>query len=588
MSSRLIRAFGRKIIPRAYLEKIPRYSELDVGAIMNRFAKIQGDVNVEVEEFKGVFSLDPRSHLFLRLMRNGSYEPELAKLFISLILPDLDIIDVGANVGFFSVAGAKFLQKGRVLAIEPASNSYMRLVKNIERNEVASKVIVVNGVASNVKGIAELNTVEGMEEYSSVLSQVHPAAAGMQRQKVVVPAVRIDDLVSEHELNPGLIKVDVEGAEKFVFEGAQAMLAEFRPVVISELSSSFLKRSGIDAREIVAMFEKLGYHVIDPLNEEAEPGSEESDEILCIHAGSFRSYGINDMSGWRRVFLPKRKGVEARRRQKTVLTTRMRSNYLIYQIYSRRDKSNRYNKKLTDIVVEGFPRSGNSWLANAVRLLCPEATKISSHMHSLVPIESGASNGLPILVTIRSPLEACISYYLYNYPDLLNVNGSREKSLLRSIFRDYRTFHRALVKLKNKYGTNILILDTVKYLEHQKVDILLQKICDFLNISTSELRPSIFEKNIVKIHTDYNGLIKSDWKSSTLPNDEKKTFKQWIASELKQGSELSALISDCEQVYDELTKLEGDVAPFERDEKRGSADLPRASDRRTNAVPKRS
>ena len=75
-------------------------------------------MRLRVDEFEGEFLLGPKSHLLHRVLAFGAYEPELAQLFVSHIDPDRDVIDVGANVGFFTNLAARKLETGRVLAIE--------------------------------------------------------------------------------------------------------------------------------------------------------------------------------------------------------------------------------------------------------------------------------------------------------------------------------------------------------------------------------------------------------------------------------------------------------------------------------------
>lgn len=240
------------------------------------------DVTLRVDEFAGRFRVSPRSHLFQRIAQSGRYEPELAGLFLSALDPARDVIDVGANVGFFTVAGAKRLTTGRVLAIEPTAGAFARLTTNISLNGVGDKVIAFNGLASAENGEAELHAIEGMEEYSSMQALVHPSVAQESGSTVISTASRtIDSLVDEHGLKPSLIKVDVEGAEGLVFKGAEQTLKRFRPVIISELSNALLRGFGTSAAEIVAMLEGLDYEVSDPFDPKALPGTKEFGDIIC-------------------------------------------------------------------------------------------------------------------------------------------------------------------------------------------------------------------------------------------------------------------------------------------------------------------
>lgn len=242
------------------------------------------DVVVRVDEFGGDFQMSPSSDLFRRLTRHGNYEPELARLFQSYVRPDDDVIDVGANIGFFTVAAGKRLKKGRVLAIEPTKGAFTRLQRNVERNDTDDRTVLFNGMASNTSGEFPLYSVVGKEEYSSIGPLRHPSVAGEKATVGKAQSQSLDELAETHELSPALIKVDVEGAEALVFAGASRVLEHHRPVVISEISNVLLESFDATGRDIVAMFEALSYRVIDPSDPRAVPGTKDYGEILCLPA----------------------------------------------------------------------------------------------------------------------------------------------------------------------------------------------------------------------------------------------------------------------------------------------------------------
>lgn len=220
---------------------------------------------LRVGEFGGTFQLDPRSHLFQRVVLDGHYELEVAALCRRLADPARDAVDVGANAGFFSVLLAGHLADGRVLAVEPSETMASRLRANLQRNGVRDRVVVFEGAASDRTGTADLTGIEGMEEYGTIGALAHPAVQDETKRRVHTVATRtLDDLVAAHGLRPGFVKVDVEGAEPLVFRGAESILREHRPVVLSELNDRLLRANGSSAREVLRLFEAVGYRVLDP------------------------------------------------------------------------------------------------------------------------------------------------------------------------------------------------------------------------------------------------------------------------------------------------------------------------------------
>src|SRR3546814_10934318 len=100
-----------------------------------------------------------------------------------------------------------------------------------------------------------------MEEYSSI-GALHPAARAENGvQEHTVASDRLDDLVIRHDLKPGLIKVDVVGAEGLVFRGAREMLHKLRPCILLELSVPWLREMGTRSSEVVRMLETVGLRI---------------------------------------------------------------------------------------------------------------------------------------------------------------------------------------------------------------------------------------------------------------------------------------------------------------------------------------
>ncbi len=221
-----------------------------------------GSLVVRVREFGGSFEIDFRSHILRRILEHHSYEPILASLAGKLIDPNKDVIDVGSNVGFFTVLASQIIgSRHKVLAIEPTPSGLLLLKKNIRRNSRAHSVIVYGGVAMDRKGSFPLNIIPGMEEYSSIGKELHPCTLNISRQTTIVEGDTIDNLVSRYKLRPGFMKIDVEGAEYQALKGALKTLRKYRPVIVCELSDILLRGFGVHSGMVVRLLTKIGYRV---------------------------------------------------------------------------------------------------------------------------------------------------------------------------------------------------------------------------------------------------------------------------------------------------------------------------------------
>jgi FkbM family methyltransferase len=241
------------------------------------------DLIVRNEQFRGNFVVGKKSDLFKRLVFFGEYEPEIAALCLKYVDKSRDVVDVGANIGFFTVLFAKVIEDERkVLAIEPISQALERLHQNIRLNEVERKVIVFEGAASNSGKPVEMKVVDGREEYSTLGLMNHPSVIKANHITQQAQASTLDDLVSLHSLDPKLVKLDVEGTENLVLQGSPRILSRHRPIIVSEISPYLLKRNGGSFEEILDLLRRHEYVFFDPASPGVPVGRKTFGNILCI------------------------------------------------------------------------------------------------------------------------------------------------------------------------------------------------------------------------------------------------------------------------------------------------------------------
>jgi FkbM family methyltransferase len=276
---------SRGDVKRSIAHRMATFSDAKSSAIIDRVSRdVVGDVDVRLPEFQGIFRLGAQSHILHRILRSGFYEPELAQIAVDLVKGDA--IDVGANVGFYSVLMAKGFPGARVLSVEPTHAALRRLKHNLDVNGVAQQAIVYEGIVGMDAGTSHLTVVDGLEEYSTIGGVAHPSATGKLSSVVEVSRSTIDSLVEEHALKPTFLKVDVEGFEMEVFRGALKTLETYRPAILSELTDPLLRRNGTSSVEVVQLLQDIGYEVLDPLDVRRQPARREFGDILAIPRSS--------------------------------------------------------------------------------------------------------------------------------------------------------------------------------------------------------------------------------------------------------------------------------------------------------------
>ena len=157
-------------------------------------------------------------------------------------------------------------ERQRVLAVEPTSLAFNYLKRNVEGNSQQNKVILFNGLCTNVKGLSYINFIEGIEEYSSMGDSYFTADKKEKIIKVEVPGETIDNLVNEHQLKPGLVLMDVEGAEMKALKGASQTLKAFKPIIILEVHDKLLLNQDSSSSEVLEFMSNNGYRVENIVN----------------------------------------------------------------------------------------------------------------------------------------------------------------------------------------------------------------------------------------------------------------------------------------------------------------------------------
>jgi FkbM family methyltransferase len=262
---------------------LAQYKKRQFGTYQQLCKILAEDPVVFVEEFSAKFAVDVRSDLFSRLLLENQYEQELVQYCQKYFDFQKDVIDVGANIGFYSVFFARKITAGRkVLSVEPTKNALRRLHKNISINGVEDKIIVYEGAASNFEGTIDINVVEGKEEYSSTGKMQHPAVGTQKSHTEKVNCTTVDALVRNYSLNPGFLKIDVEGVGNLVFEGSKNLLIKNRPVILSELSNTLLKENGSSSSAVIDFLKRYDYQVFDPVFPASRPGLRDFGDILCL------------------------------------------------------------------------------------------------------------------------------------------------------------------------------------------------------------------------------------------------------------------------------------------------------------------
>lgn len=162
----------------------------------------------------------------------GVYELPVQEEMAGLLKPGDVFYDVGANIGFFSVIGAKLVgTQGQVYAFEPVPENIRILSHNLDMNHFTHVTVIPKAVSSATGG-------------GELLLAIHPGGSALTsgdapvdlKGSMPIELVSIDDLIFERSFKPpNVIKIDVEGAEAEVLAGLRRTLQQYHPTLVYEI-----------------------------------------------------------------------------------------------------------------------------------------------------------------------------------------------------------------------------------------------------------------------------------------------------------------------------------------------------------------
>jgi FkbM family methyltransferase len=198
------------------------------------------------------------------------FEPALFRFLRRAVRSGNAVIEVGANVGIFTVAMARWVgPKGHIFAFEPSPTARAALEDHLALNGVGDRVSVVAAAVSDAVGKSlfyEFGT-SGQNTLSPTHSRIPEA------KSVVVDVTTLDSFCDSNKIVPSLVKVDIEGFELHAIRGARKTLRDHAPVLVVELHPMNWLEIGASGQDLGELLAEIGY-CVEALEGQGDPFSE--------------------------------------------------------------------------------------------------------------------------------------------------------------------------------------------------------------------------------------------------------------------------------------------------------------------------
>ena len=153
------------------------------------------------------------------------------KIITSKVQQDDYIFDIGAFIGTHSILLSNLVgDNGKVYSFEPDTRAFKILKNNLKLNELNNVIIEKMGI-SNKSGESKLNLIKGGGKALSSLLYTNKEE---NPEYEIIKTSTLDEYCEINNIIPNGMKIDVEGAEKLVIEGAQELIKKYSPWILLE------------------------------------------------------------------------------------------------------------------------------------------------------------------------------------------------------------------------------------------------------------------------------------------------------------------------------------------------------------------
>jgi len=200
------------------------------------------------------------------------------EFFRSIVKKGMTVIDVGANLGWYSLMAANLVGKeGRVFAFEPDPENFRLLSKNIQVNG-HQNIKVINQAVSDKTGAGQLFLCEENRGDHRIYNPNN------ERRGIEISTTSLDDFFQDSP-HIDVIKIDVQGAEHLVFSGMdQIIKTNAQLFIMMELCPKFLKMCGSSPRDFLKTIENYGFliYFINEDKKKLEPINDKKSVEKCL------------------------------------------------------------------------------------------------------------------------------------------------------------------------------------------------------------------------------------------------------------------------------------------------------------------
>lgn len=202
------------------------------------------------------FLLNDKSCVDRNIKDFSVWEPESTSVIKKLVKPGNILLDIGANIGYYTVIASKIVgETGKVLSFEPTKHFFDVLQNTVEINKLKNVMLYDFGL-SDENSESEIS----IGENSATIHWIKNDGIPLDIEHIALK--RLDDIISSLDINKiDFIKIDVDGHEPAFLEGAWKTLEKYKPTILMEISHRHYRKAGYLAWDFYRKLREKGYRI---------------------------------------------------------------------------------------------------------------------------------------------------------------------------------------------------------------------------------------------------------------------------------------------------------------------------------------
>ncbi len=197
------------------------------------------------------------------IILDGNWEMWITNVFTNLVKDGMNIVEIGTNIGYYSVIFAsKIGESGKLFAFEANPRIFEMLHQTVEINGFLNRVELVNKAVTDSSGKISFSILKRHHGSGSIVtfSEEHLERSREEVEIINVDTISLDEYFNNRDIKIDVIKIDAEGSEPYIFDGMRKLIEDNHDIIIiCEFNPALISGARKDPRKFLEQIEQYEF-----------------------------------------------------------------------------------------------------------------------------------------------------------------------------------------------------------------------------------------------------------------------------------------------------------------------------------------